>query len=170
MYLNDIYVTPDGSGIDVPKTNQDLEVKVVYKSRFDGKIHTRLCSNHWYWETEGNQDLNNYYIAIGSVRERSESKDRDIVPEFVDLSQICLYQSQEHFGKLITINDLQRRITDMQVEDEHIVESKDPNTPKAKKKKMCCEDKSFNGPNTPYDPNTPIKSSSSSTLGNNIPI
>lgn len=70
-------------------------------------MSTRLCSNHWYWGPEGKEDSNNYYIAISSVRERSEREDRDTIPEFVDLSQICLYQTQKHFGKSITINDSQ---------------------------------------------------------------
>lgn len=112
----DISVTPDASGrggIHVPKTYQDMEVKIRYKSRSDKKTHTRICSNHWYWGPDGQQDSNKYYIATGSVKERSEIRDGGVVPEYVDLSQICLYQFQKHFGMSITINDSQSRITDM---------------------------------------------------------
>lgn len=60
--------------------------------------------------------------------------------EYVDPSKICLYQSLINPGKLFYTESGYPSVFDIVLDDEKIVESRNPQSPKGPQKKMCCTD------------------------------
>ena len=137
IWLNkEHYLQRDGKSEDIPTTETTLRVYVKFRSPVDGYRYRILCPNQWYWPEDTTKG-NTFYVALYGAKERFQ---QEPPMEYVDPSKICLYQSLINPGNLFHTKSWYPSVPNIVLDDEKIVESRNPQSPNGLRKKMCCTD------------------------------